>query len=84
MLIENRSGAAWYIGAGERYTDDSVAPNSSCRTAVTPNGGVSSGSGTKALVTPLGRPVVPEEYSMSAPAMRSGSGSLGWAATAAS
>ena len=30
------------------------------------------------------RPVVPDEYSMSVDSRRSGSGSLGWAATASS
>src|SRR3954454_5194143 len=84
MLIEKRNGAAWYIGAGERYTDSVVTPNSSCRTPVTPNGNVSRGSGTNALVTPFGSPVVPDEYSMSAPAIRLGSGAAGWAAMAAS
>ncbi len=51
---------------------------------MTPNGNVSNGSATNALVTPFGSPVVPDEYSMSEPAIRSASGSAGWAATATS
>ena len=44
----------------------------------------STGTGSYAVSTPLGRPVVPELYSMSVPATRSSSGSGDIAASACS
>ena len=58
--MQNRSGAAWYSGAGDRYTASAVAPNSPAasmyRASAVPRG--ASGRGN---CTPLGRPVVPDE-----------------------
>ena len=58
--IEKRSGAAWYSGAGERYTDDESTPNSidtrPVSGVIVPSGAPESGG-----FTPLGRPVVPDE-----------------------
>ena len=57
---QKRSGAAWYSGAGDRYTDPGVAPNRASAIAAIesawPSGAPDNGD-----FTPLGRPVVPEE-----------------------
>ena len=82
--MQNRSGAAWYIGAGDRYTFDESMPNSTWHMPVTPVTRSSSAWCVNAGSTPFGRPVVPDEYSMSVPAMRPSSGSAVCAATAAS
>ncbi len=60
-LMQKRSGAAWYSGAGDRYTVSPVAPNSICNRASTGLAAASSGSGRNSRATPLGSPVVPDE-----------------------
>ena len=62
MAMQKRSGAAWYSGAGDRYTVSAVTPNSSCSRPVTPPAAVSSGSGDeRSWRRPSGSPVVPDE-----------------------
>ena len=63
---QKRSGAAWYSGAGERYTVSGLAPNSPATNMYSASG-VPNGTSRNGTFTPLGRPVVPEEYSMSMP-----------------
>ena len=58
--MQNRNGAAWYSGAGDRYRDSSFAPNSRDRSPATPVPDSSSGVSGIVGNTPLGRPVVPE------------------------
>ena len=65
-----RKGAAWYIGAGERYTLSGVKPKSMVKVGATVVGVPSNGRLGNSFVTPLGSPVVPDEYNMSIPAMR--------------
>src|SRR5690606_23978541 len=84
VATQKRNGAAWYSGAGDRYTLVSSTPNSSCISIVTPVTRSSSGLASNAGSTPFGRPVVPDEYSMSTPATRSGSGVGSCWATASS
>ena len=55
-----RSGAPWYSGAGDRYTDSSDMPRSSTHMMATTDSASSMGTGSWAVSTPLGRPVVPE------------------------
>ena len=55
-----RSGAPWYMGAGDRYTDSSDMPSSSTDITATTDSTSSMGTASYAASTPLGRPVVPE------------------------
>ena len=80
----NRMGAVWYRGAGDRYTELASTPNTIAMSAPTVESSLPSGLEGVAPLTPLGLPVVPEEYSMSVPETRSGSGSAGCWSTASS
>ena len=84
--MDHTSGAEWYSGAGHRYT---VRSASLCapmpRAMIT---GADAGSPNavpgSCLRTPFGRPVVPEEYSISRPSRSSSSGPAGAAASRSS
>ena len=58
--IVNRKGAPWYMGAGDKYTDASLMASSSTHIMATTDSASSMGTGSYAVSTPLGRPVVPE------------------------
>ena len=67
VVVVKASGAEWYSGAGDRYTVSPSKPKSIVRRRDMPSGSstVTSSSGR---LMPLGRPVVPELYSIAAPA----------------
>ena len=61
--IEYTSGAAWYSGAGDRYTVPGVTPYMPmpCATCTGAADGSPNGVSGSGLRTPFGRPVVPDE-----------------------
>src|SRR5215510_12290197 len=77
------SGAEWYSGAGERYRMPSLHCHNPFRkwnSGIGCDGGFS-GSGRR---MPLGRPVVPDEYSIGVPRYSSAMGEDGNGRVAAS
>src|SRR5690606_21104475 len=66
MVRQYRNGAAWYSGAGDRYTESASGWNSS-ESSWYSGPGCPIGALDRAGLIPLGRPVVPDEYSMSTP-----------------
>jgi hypothetical protein len=58
--MQKRSGAAWYSGAGDRYTLSAEAANRPTASMYTPSP-VPSGASGRGTSTPLGCPVVPDE-----------------------
>jgi hypothetical protein len=59
--MQKRSGAAWYSGAGDRYTSPGPKPRTSRSTGVMMIGDSSSGRCAAFGRMPFGRPVVPDE-----------------------
>lgn len=84
MVPQKRSGAAWYRGAGHRYTVSESNPYIGANTAVYGSIVASTSPSGRAGLIPLGLPVVPDEYSMSCPRGCESSGSADCAATASS
>lgn len=60
MPVVQPAGAAWYSGAGFRYTVSSPKPNNPPSIAVR-NDGAPSGAGGSGGTMPFGLPVVPDE-----------------------
>jgi hypothetical protein len=60
ISIDHEIGAAWYSGAGERYTLPSTKPHHS-KNRVSGSGPSPIGANVNGRTMPLGRPVVPDE-----------------------
>jgi hypothetical protein len=80
------SGSAWYSGPGQRKTVSALLPPIAMRPASCTgiDDGSPNGVAGSFFRTPLGRPVVPDEYSISRPSRSSSSGVPGCAARTSS
>ena len=65
--VLNPNGAEWYNGAGDRYTESALNPNSPAITPAASRFGSSMPAPDSGRLMPFGRPVVPDEYSIVSP-----------------